>query len=223
MHTINYFDEFQKKEERKNLFIGFLFAILFHIFLLFLHLPKFDKKFQEILPEKKKITLIEIPISQKVEKIKKVDKISGINTIPTPVQTIEENEFNIKDNIEIFENFNIEPNIFEYLPKIPDPPTDDELLFVGADIQKPERLTQINPLYPKPAIKAGIEGNVILQLTIDKSGNVIDVKVIRGLPMGLTEVAIEEAKKQKFKPAYRKSTGLPVNCIWTITITFKLK
>ena len=106
---------------------------------------------------------------------------------------------------------------------IPPPPEDDKPVIVGGDVQAPVRLTPLNPIYTEAARKARIEGNVILQLTIDKSGNVIDVKVLRGLPMGLTEVAVEEAKKLKFRPAYRLSTKRPVDCIYTITVTFKIQ
>ena len=108
---------------------------------------------------------------------------------------------------------------------IPRPPTpeDNAPVIVGGDVQAPVRQTDLVPIYTEPARKARIEGIVILQLTIDKQGTVVDVKVLRGLAMGLTDAAIEAARRQHFKPAYRASTGRPVDCLYTITVQFKIQ
>jgi len=108
---------------------------------------------------------------------------------------------------------------------IPRPPAaeDNTPVIVGGDVQAPIRQTELVPIYTEPARKARIEGIVILQLTIDKQGSVVDVKVLRGLAMGLTDAAIEAARRQHFKPAYRASTGRPVDCLYTITVQFKIQ
>jgi protein TonB len=106
---------------------------------------------------------------------------------------------------------------------VPRPPEPDQgPVIVGGDVQAPQRLTELIPIYTEPARKARIEGIVILQLTISKTGDVLDVKVLKGLPMGLTEAAVAAARQQKFKPAYRSSTGKPVDCLYTITVQFKI-
>jgi len=107
------------------------------------------------------------------------------------------------------------------IPRPPNP-DDDKPVIVGGDVQAPVRQTDLIPIYTEPARKARIEGIVILQLTIDKQGRVTDVKVLRGLPMGLTEAAMDAARKQRFKPAYRSSTGRPVDCLYTITVQFRI-
>lgn len=106
---------------------------------------------------------------------------------------------------------------------VPRPPEPDQgPVIVGGDVQAPQRLTDLVPIYTEPARKARIEGIVILQLTISKNGDVMNVKVLKGLPMGLADAAVDAARRQKFKPAYRASTGKPVDCLYTITVQFKI-
>ncbi len=106
---------------------------------------------------------------------------------------------------------------------VPRPPEPDQgPVIVGGDVQAPQRLTELVPVYTEPARKARIEGIVILQLTISRNGDVIDVKVLKGLPMGLADAAVDAARRQKFKPAYRASTGKPVDCLYTITVQFRI-
>lgn len=106
---------------------------------------------------------------------------------------------------------------------VPRPPEPDQgPVVVGGDVQAPQRLTDLVPIYTEPARKARIEGIVILQLTISKGGDVLDVKVLKGLPMGLTDAAVEAARRQKFKPAYRASSGKPVDCLYTVTVQFRI-
>ena len=106
---------------------------------------------------------------------------------------------------------------------VPRPPEPDQgPVVVGGDVQAPQRLTDLVPIYTEPARKARIEGIVILQLTISKGGDVLDVKVLKGLPMGLTDAAVDAARRQKFKPAYRASSGKPVDCLYTVTVQFRI-
>ena len=62
-------------------------------------------------------------------------------------------------------------------------------------VSKPE------PLYTEEARKAGITGTVVLRVVFFSSGEVANIRVIRGLPNGLTESAIEAAKHLRFIPA----------------------
>ena len=46
-------------------------------------------------------------------------------------------------------------------------------------------LTRVEPVYPDAgAPRAGIEGTVELEVSIDATGKVTDVEVVRGLPLG---------------------------------------
>ncbi|MCB1101000.1 MAG: energy transducer TonB [Kiritimatiellae bacterium] len=56
---------------------------------------------------------------------------------------------------------------------------------------------------------------------IDKGGNVTDAKVLKGLPMGLDEKAIEAIKTWTFKPATLH--GNPVSVYYNLTVNFRLQ
>jgi len=65
--------------------------------------------------------------------------------------------------------------------------------------------------YPKAAKKAGIKGYVVLNILIDKDGNVEKVKVLESQPQGIfDEAASEGVKLWKFKPASYKGEAVKV-------------
>jgi len=72
----------------------------------------------------------------------------------------------------------------------------------------PVLIDEVKAPYPPGAKKEGIEGQVILQLTIDDYGKVAVVKRISGPGHGLDEAAEKAAAQFRFKPA--KYNGLAV-------------
>lgn len=59
------------------------------------------------------------------------------------------------------------------------------------------------PSYTKEARRMGVQGFVVLKTLLAADAKVARVRVIRGLPAGLTENAIRAACKMKFKPAMK--------------------
>lgn len=65
--------------------------------------------------------------------------------------------------------------------------------------------------YPKKARKSGISGYVLMNLLVDKDGNVERVTVLESEPAGVfDEVAMSGVKEWKFKPAQYKGTAVKV-------------
>ena len=62
---------------------------------------------------------------------------------------------------------------------------------------------------------------MILEATIDASGNVRDVRVLKPLPDGLSEAARDALKQWKFAPG--TLDGRPVDVIFNVTISFRLE
>jgi protein TonB len=57
------------------------------------------------------------------------------------------------------------------------------------------------PAFTPEALAAGIVGKVRVQVTVDETGRVVDVKLIQGLGYGLDEAALAAARKASFDPA----------------------
>ena len=74
--------------------------------------------------------------------------------------------------------------------------------------------------YPPLALKAGIEGRVIVQFVIDKTGKVLDPIVIRGIGGGCDKEAVLAVLKAKFQPGLQR--GKPVSVRYTLPITFRI-
>jgi TonB family protein len=62
-------------------------------------------------------------------------------------------------------------------------------------------LSKPEPWYTDEARQSGVTGTVILRAVLSSSGEVKNIKTVRGLPLGLTEQAIEAARNIKFIPA----------------------
>jgi TonB family protein len=59
------------------------------------------------------------------------------------------------------------------------------------------------PSYPKKARDSEVQGVVRLRVVLLASGKVGEISVIKGLPEGVTEAAIEAARRIKFTPAIK--------------------
>ncbi len=67
---------------------------------------------------------------------------------------------------------------------------------------------------------ARVEGKVIVEATIDATGNVTRVRVIQSLPLGLTQAAVDAVKTWRFEPA--TYSGKPVPVLYNLTVYFRL-
>lgn len=93
-------------------------------------------------------------------------------------------------------------------------------IHVGGDVQKPVKVSAPQPAYTEEARTARIQGVVIAQATIRRDGTVSSVKVLKGLPMGLSEKAVEAIETWKFEPA--TLNGQPVDVYYNLTVNFRL-
>ncbi len=65
----------------------------------------------------------------------------------------------------------------------------------------PVLLDEVKAAYPPEARRAGLEGNVVLMLTIDDHGAVARVRKISGVSPDLDQAAIAAVKRFRFRPA----------------------
>jgi protein TonB len=105
------------------------------------------------------------------------------------------------------------PSWDDYLPihKVSDPPKFNERELL-ADL-----------VYPPIALRSGIEGRVILELFVDRNGQVQHILILREDPKdrGFGEAAVKVFTGRRGTPAY--ANGEPVSARYRYPVSFKIK
>ena len=92
-------------------------------------------------------------------------------------------------------------------------------------VSLPETLSQglllqkVAPSYPEQALKAGLQGAVVLQAWIDKDGSIRDLKLVDGSLL-LGQAAVKAVKQWRYKPYVRN--GVAVEAETYVTVNFRL-
>jgi TonB family protein len=76
------------------------------------------------------------------------------------------------------------------------------------------------PQYTPEALKAKLQGTVLVSLVIDEEGRPQNIRVVRGLGMGLDEKAIEAVSTWWFEPGY--GAGLPIAVPARVEVNFRI-
>ncbi|HEX7155214.1 MAG TPA: TonB family protein [Thermoanaerobaculia bacterium] len=84
----------------------------------------------------------------------------------------------------------------------------------------PRPLKQIRPSYPPVAMRQRVEGSVIATVFVSETGDVLEVRVLRGAGFGLDEAAVRALKAARFSPPMKD--GKRVRTWYPQTIVFKL-
>jgi protein TonB len=98
---------------------------------------------------------------------------------------------------------------------------DEVPMRITASVKQPELIKKIEPPYPEVARRTKLEGVVVLEAVITKTGSVEEVKVLRALNPTLDQAALNAVKQWKYKPA--TLNGRPVKVYFTVTVTFRLQ
>lgn len=106
------------------------------------------------------------------------------------------------------------------IPDAPPVPEPDGPLHIGGNVKPPVKISSPHPRYTELARRARIEGSVIVQVIINRQGEVTSPNLLKGLSMGLDEEAIKAVKLWKFKPA--TLNGKPADVYFTLTVHFFL-
>lgn len=77
-----------------------------------------------------------------------------------------------------------------------------------------------NPSYTDPARLAKLNGTAMLEVVVSAEGQVMQMRIVKGLPYGLNESAMEAVRNWKFRPA--TLNGEPVTVKVTIEVMFQL-
>lgn len=90
------------------------------------------------------------------------------------------------------------------------------------DVDRRAVITEMpQPTYTDEARANGTKGKVRLRAVLCPAGRVLDIRVRKGLPDGLTEQALKAARRIRFRPA--EKDGRPVAQFVTIDYNFRPK
>ena len=91
---------------------------------------------------------------------------------------------------------------------------------VGGNIKTPVKTRHVDPVYPADAALAGVQGQVVIEATIDPSGRVGNACVLRSIPL-LDQAALDAVRQWEYTPTLLNGVAVPV--ILTVTVSFTLK
>lgn len=105
-------------------------------------------------------------------------------------------------------------------PPLPRPPAPKPApIRIGGQIMAPTLLVRVDPEYPAIAQAAQIEGIVILEATVNETGSVEALKVLRSIGP-LDAAAIAAVKQWRYSPL--SLNGRPTSFVLTVTVQFHL-
>lgn len=139
---------------------------------------------------------------------------------PVPVEVpndeiIEDDMFDLDSDLDMDQPMDLPPppppeeeeeeeqQLFEVVEDMPEPVGGIEAIYNNLD-------------YPEAARRAGIEGRVSVQFTVDENGNVSDVQVLRGIGGGADEEAVSAIRDTEWTPGRQRGRAVPVRFVYTV-------
>ena len=183
----------------------------------------------EVLPEEvlKSVKVTELAIVED-EKVKKEDEIKTQDELKET-----ETAFGQKDNEKGTEDRNVTRTLKEEVvveKKVEAPKEVKEEIFRSVE-QMPQfpggeaalmKYLQSHINYPPMAAENNVQGRVVVQFVVDKTGKVGEVKVVRSVDKDLDKEAVRVCKSlPKFTPG--RQNGQAVSVWYTLPVTFKLQ
>lgn len=211
------------EEDSKPYKVAWIGALVIHFALFLIVFPEFGGSAAE--QEAKKTVVIKRykpPEPPKQQPEKKIVKRKTAR-VPIPDPTPDDPEPIVDEEIEYIE-FDEELADTEFLVGEPvggPPVINTGPMRVGGDIQAPQKILHIAPVYPELARRARLSGMVILEATIDTEGNVVNLQILRGLGLGLDDAAVSAVSQWKYTPTFYN--GRPVDILLTVTVQFKIQ
>ena len=98
---------------------------------------------------------------------------------------------------------------------------DDIPVEMGPGIERAERLSAMDIIYPKKAYKDRVEGLVIMKGIIGRDGRVKEITILKSLSKECDKEALRVFFNAVFKPA--RKDGRRIAVYYTITLNFRIR
>ena len=119
----------------------------------------------------------------------------------------------------IFSAINVSAQIYDDdgMP-IPYQPVKEELRFDGKPTSHFKEWAKEHQVYPRKALKLGLEGRVSVSFTITEEGELVDVKVLRGVHKVLDEASVRLIKSSSGRWTPATQSGKPIKqfCLFPV-------
>ncbi len=102
----------------------------------------------------------------------------------------------------------------------PEPTSPEPYAALPFGAEPPVLKTRVEPQYPSAARKAGISGEVVLQVVVERDGTIGSVFATQEAPMGLTEAATDAVRRWVYTPA--RLDGRPIAVVKIIRVRFAI-
>ena len=116
---------------------------------------------------------------------------------------------------EVVTTATVTPQIYVSVEQMPELPSGGGPMAIVAAIQRAVR-------YPSLALRNGVEGRVYASFTVNTKGELVDLKIVKGLGSGLDEETLRAIRSlPTFIPG--KQNGREVNVSFTVPITYRIE
>jgi TonB family protein len=102
----------------------------------------------------------------------------------------------------------------------PQPAAQPKPIRVGGTVEESNLIQKMQPVYPKDAKAAGIQGTVTLEMVISKEGEPRDIRVVSSPDDSLTQSALESVRQWRYKPTLLN--GNPVEIVTDVVVNYTL-
>ncbi|MBZ0269149.1 energy transducer TonB [bacterium] len=195
-----------KLKYRKYLDIGMTISLGIHL-AAFVLIPQLDITASKTQIDE--LEVIEIPPEIEIPPPPK-----EISRPKIPVETLDEDV----EEEETIEDTSLD---IDNLPDAPPPPPPGGGDFFVFD-KAPKIKRFVKPEYPSLARTAGIEGIVVVKITVDEKGRVIAASILKSVAEGIFDnAALEAVRKWTFEPA--EQSGNKVKATITVPLDFGLE
>ncbi len=172
-----------------------------------------------------------IPITQ--EQAPPPPEAPAIPVLSDQISIVDDN-IDLDDNmfISFDDNEHMGVEIRDYIEHVEEEVVEEEAIpfqlveekpsFMGGDANEFSKWVNQRLIYPESAKENGVQGRVTLQFTVDRTGNVTKIIVLRGVDPSLDKEAVRVVSMSpKWKPGKQRDRAVPVT--YTFPVIFQLR